>query len=109
MSYELHYSEINSEQKDVKLISFESLMQRKYFIDNKILSSKNDKVFLFAIEYSKSLSSIYIFDQYVCISNLKYMAYKYESLYFFEYESYEEAYKAALDMKSAETDLAYNN
>tara|TARA_R110000868_G_C10347943_1_gene715981 strand:+ start:57 stop:404 length:348 start_codon:yes stop_codon:yes gene_type:complete len=108
MNYELHYAKLNLNDEDIELINFKSWSERKYFIEDKILCYSNDKVFLLAIEYSKDLSNIHIFDRFCCILNFKNNEYKWGKLYLFEFESYEEAYKVALDIKESETNLAYN-
>jgi hypothetical protein len=106
----LHYAELGKENEDVKEIVFSSSRKRFSFIADKIINRNLEKkiVFLIAIEKDylepphkdPSGDSIYVFTLYRDIDFLKtHENGQWKDIFLFEYNSYEKAYKAALDMR----------
>jgi len=103
--YVLNYADLDF-NLGVSGIEFTSASKRANFIADKVIGSKPDRVFLLAIERCNEYDSIYIFDKWQCIEDV--VESRFKDFYLFEYESYEDAYRNALDMKE-KSELCYNN
>ena len=101
MNYKLHYAELNL-QGDIHCIGFKNWKERLSFLMDKIICPQK-KVFIISINYNanESIDSVYVFDVWNCVRFLNEKRYNSSHYTFFlqEYESYEEAYKVALNMK----------
>ena len=93
MSFKLFYAHLNLDG-DIKEITFHTHALRTRFIIDKILLKK--KVFLLAIDYASDDSAVYVFDKLKHIKPI--LKYTTDDIYLFEYSSFEEAYRNALDM-----------
>ena len=106
MKYKLHYAELNSDS-DIELIEFDSIEERQDFIADKTISVKQ-KVFTLIIHWSENSDDdlgVYIFDCFRDIEKIVLQRAVVFSL--FEWESYEDAYANALDLKELNP-LCYN-
>lgn len=97
--YKLFFSELNS-NSDVECLEFTSADKRAYFISERVILSKPERVFTLIVSYNDNddnASDVYVFDQWSCIKEV--VQQRWESFWFFEWSSYEDAYKNALDLK----------
>jgi hypothetical protein len=107
MRFKLYYGKIDQDG-ETPLLTFKSRRQRKLFILDKLLDTRGEKVFVLVIDYGGGLNSVYVFDKWHCIRFLETDSFGSEHYTFslYEYESYQDAYKVALDMKE-ESPLCY--
>lgn len=106
--YKLSYSKLNSEI-DIEELSFTSPNKRNNFITDKIIGTQTKRVFVIGIEHSDNNTNLFIFDLIIdpyIFKNI--LNNKWEKMFLFEFESYEEAYDFSLDMKEV-SPLCYNN
>ncbi len=97
--YKLNFSKLNS-NSDIDVIEFTSASRRASFIADRVVGVKPDRVFTLIVSYSKTNDSeidVYIFDNYSCVQDV--VKSKWIDFFLFEWESYEEAYKNALDLR----------
>jgi hypothetical protein len=99
--YKLNFSELNS-NSDVECLEFTSAKKRSAFIADRVIGSiYNDpkKVFTLIVKYSDNdeRDDVYVFDKWECIDLV--VKQSWEEFWLFEWDSYEEAYKNALDLK----------
>lgn len=108
--YNLSYSHLKSEY-DVEELEFQTSKKRYYFLINKILGNKPDRVFVLGIEHGGLYKNvnIFIFDliiDFKIFNNI--LNSKINKMFLFEFESYEDAYAFSLDMKEPNK-LCYND
>lgn len=106
MKYNVYFSRLNSSMY-VEEMSFLSSKKRMFFIADKVIGDKPDRVFTLSVEYDDKHSDVYVFDSqsYSCVSHLDNN--KFSEFFLFEWESYEEAYRNALSQKETNP-LCYN-
>jgi hypothetical protein len=98
--YKLNYSELGSSK--IQELSFSTAQKRASFIADKVIAT-SPKVFVLVVKHAEkdsqddSMDSVYIFDWYSSISFIE--KDNWRQYFLFEEESYEEAYKLALDLK----------
>ncbi len=110
-TFELYYAQrtILNRLLDIVHKEFESPVQRSAFIRSNTITSK-PVVFLLAIETklgNETNSDIYVFENWDSVSFI-YDDKRQSIMYLQEYESYEDAYGVALEMRE-ENKLCYNN
>ena len=107
--YKVNYASIDL-KGDIPTFSFNGWKERLSFLTDKIIGSKN-KVFLLSINYNSDndIDDVYVFNIWNCVRFLEEKKYNSNHFAFHlqEYDSYEEAYKVALDMKE-ENELCYS-
>lgn len=101
----LYYSELGSDS-DIETLEFKSAKSRMDYIYNKVARCNPKRVFTLIIEHSEDYSSVYVFDKWVCIDLIAGWGFK--EFWLYEWDSYEEAYKNALDIKE-ESPLCYSS
>ena len=97
--YILNFAELNSDA-DVDAISFTSATKRASFIAERVIGSKPERVFTLVVSYDDNdynACDVYVFDKWTCIKEV--VQQRWKSFWLFEWSSYEDAYKNALDMK----------
>jgi hypothetical protein len=103
MNYKLHYAPIDLGQEDIPCYEFATSKERVKFIEDIIYKKSEEVVFVLCFEdYIQDCvyvgDSVMTFEPLWRISDEDISSYP-ENAYLQEYESYEEAYKVALDMK----------
>ena len=96
--YKLNFSELNS-NSDVEHLEFTSAKKRASFIADRVISNNPKRVFTFIVKYSDNdeHSDVYVFENWSCIQSI--VETRWKEFWLFEWESYEDAYKNALDLK----------
>lgn len=96
--YKLNFSELNS-NSDVENLEFSSAKKRASFIADRVIGVNPKRVFTLIIKYSKNdeHSDVFVFENWSGIQNV--VESKWKEFWLFEWESYEDAYKNALDLK----------
>lgn len=106
--FKLNYHGLNCDS-DVEYLEFKNTKERYFFLQEKIIGAMPKRVFILIIHHTssptptnKELSesennSVYIFDWWDTIE--KYTKEKWDTFSLFEFESYECAYKTALDLQ----------
>lgn len=96
--YKLNFSELNS-VSDIEYLEFTSAKKRASFIADRVIANNPKRVFVFIVQYSENDAhyDVYVFEDWSCIQ--KNVEDKWKQFWLFEWESYEEAYKNALDLK----------
>jgi hypothetical protein len=97
-NYILNFSELNS-KSDVEHLEFSSAKKRAQFIADKVIGVKPIRVFTLIVEYyeNESDSDVYVFNNWNCIESV--VKTRWKNFWLFEWKSYEDAYKNALDLK----------
>jgi hypothetical protein len=101
--YKLNYSGLNSKE-DFEKVSFTSARKRSEFIADRVIGGPK-KVYVLVVGYSEDRSDVYVFKDWWCIDLV--VKQSWDTFWLIEYESYEEAYKYALDVKE-ESELCYS-
>ena len=98
LKYKLNFSELNS-NSDVECLEFTSAKKRASFIADRVIASNPKRVFTFIVKYSDNdeLSDVYVFENWTCIQSI--VETRWKDFWLFEWESYEDAYANALDLK----------
>ena len=96
--YKLNFSELNS-SSDVEYIEFTSAKKRAQFIADRVIANNPKRVFTFIVKYSENdeHSDVYVFENWSCIQSI--VENRWKEFWLFEWDSYEEACKNALDLK----------
>jgi len=96
--YKLNFSKLNS-TSDVECLEFTSAKKRASFIADRVIATRPNRVFTFVVKYTDNDedSDVYVFDSWSCIASIAGDGWK--DFWLFEWESYEDAYKNALDLK----------
>ena len=97
--YILNFSELNS-NADVECVKFTSATKRAKYIADRVTGTNPPRVFTLIVSYDDkddNACDIYIFDKWSCIQEV--VNTRWKSFWLFEWHSYEEAYKNALDLK----------
>lgn len=97
--YILNFSELNKDA-DIEVVIFSSAKERANYIADRVIGCKPDRVFTLIISYDDkddNACDIYVFDKFSCIQEV--VKTRWKSFWLFEWSSYEEAYKNALDLK----------
>lgn len=97
--YILNFSQLNSDA-DLEAISFTSAKKRANYIAERVIGIKPERVFTLVISYDDNdndACDVYVFDEWICIQNV--VTSRWKSFWLFEWSSYEDAYKNALDLK----------
>lgn len=94
--YTLYYAPLDL-LDNIKEVKSKSLSSMQELLADIIIGKKN-VVFLLAFEDNDGHSEIFVFDKYSQIFDSKCLG-VYNKVFLQEYESYEEAYKVALDMR----------
>lgn len=96
--YKLNFSELNSDS-DVECLEFTSAKKRAAFIADRVIANNPQRVFTLIVKYSENDHDldVYIFENWLCIQSL--VEDKWKDFWLFEWVSYEDAYKNALDLK----------
>ena len=97
--YILNFSELKS-NGGVDCIKFTSAKKRKNYIADRVIGINPERVFTLIVSYDDKDSNacdVYIFDKWSCIQEV--VNTRWKSFFLFEWYSYEEAYKNALDLK----------
>jgi len=110
MDHVLYYAPLELDG-DIPKMVFKNWRSRIDFISDKVIGTR-DRVFVLVINYLEGAGqydSIYIFDNYLDIRFLSLRKYNSSNhtIHLHEYDSYEEAYKIALDMKEV-SQLCYS-
>ena len=96
--YVLHFSELKCSEITQK--SFTSAKKRSEFIADRVIGIQPKRVFTLIVGYDDddvNAQDVYTFDQWSCIQDI--VKTRWKTFYLYEWESYEEAYKYALDIK----------
>ena len=96
--YKLHFSELNS-TLDVECLEFTSAKKRSSFIADRVIANNPIRVFTLIVNYNedRKYSDVYVFENWSCIQDV--VNSKWTEFWLFEWESYSDAYKNALDLK----------
>lgn len=97
--YNLYFSELRS-FADVECKKFTSAKKRAYWIADRVISKKPNRVFTLIVSYDDNddnLSDVYVFDKWFCIEKI--VDQRWKSFWLYEWGSYVEAYQNALDLK----------
>ena len=96
--YILYFSELNSDS-DVNKLEFTSAKKRESFIAERVIGINPKRVFTLILKYSERDEDldVYVFENWSCIKDI--VSSKWKIFWLFEWESYEDAYKNALDLK----------
>lgn len=106
MKLKLYYAELELGEEDIEELEFNSAKKRTGFIADKVIGRTTPAVFLMAIEKTPTHSDIYVFEDWNAISFINKQDDRWPVMHLQEYESYEDAYAVALDMKE-ESPLCY--
>jgi len=102
----LHYAELNNEG-DIPCLDFKNELDFNDFLCSKF---SEDRVFLFAFEFSDGTSEVFVTEDLSMVSVIMgncYNLIQVQNKFFLqEYTSFEEAYKVALDMQET-SELCY--
>lgn len=96
--YKLNFSELNSSW-DVQSLEFTSAKKRASFIADRVVSNTPKRVFTLIVQYTDNdePSDVYVFENWSCIQS--FVEARWKEFWLFEWESYEDAYQNALDLK----------
>lgn len=97
--YKLNFSCLNS-NSDVKSLEFTSSKKRADFIADRVIGAFPKRIFTVVINYSEPEGKhidVYVFENWSCIQDV--VQSRWRSFYLFEWNSFEEAYKNALDLQ----------
>ena len=108
--YNLYYSELGS-SADVECKKFKSAIKRAFWMANRVIGIKRDRVFVLVVSYDDNddeQSDVYVFDNWRISGIGKIVENRWKSFWLYECESYEQAYKLTLDLKEPNP-LCYTN